>query len=520
MNSENSKEKTNTSESKFLSSFARSKLEMIATSDNAYNNGYGFSSRRKAVTKNYTIEKIEEIIQEGELSEQQTLSRDYFAKDGYYKQLVIYYATLLTYMGILIPNPSHNNSLSTPHIQKRYFSALDFLDSIPMRSICMNWAIRAIMDGSYYGVISDSEKNGFAVIDLPTGYAMSRFKDLSGNDIVEFDLSYFETISDLKDRKCALSAYPKVISKAYKSWSKTRDYEARWFKVPVEIGICFPIFDGRPMLLTTIPATIQYDEAVAAEQEREAEEIRKIIVQKIPHLNDGRLLFEPEEAAEIHSGTVGMMKGNKNARVLTTYADVDIVTSKTSMDNVSTTLDRIEQNIYAQGGTSKQIFASTGSNSVDTSITNDMALMMYFADKVSFFFTFYLNKKFGNSNISFKYMILPITWYNQTKYMDSSFKLASSGYSFLLPAMAQGFSQKDLGNIKILENDILKLGEKLIPLSSSYTQGANTSSGDAPTSKKEQKGATDEGGRPELQDEEKSGKTLQNEESIDKTGGS
>ena len=52
------------------------------------------------------------------------------------------------------------------------------------------------------------------------------------------------------------------------------------------------------MFLNVIPATIQYDDAVETERERDLEEIRKIIVQKIPHLTDGGLLFEPEEAAE------------------------------------------------------------------------------------------------------------------------------------------------------------------------------------------------------------------------------
>ena len=65
-----------------------------------------------------------------------------------------------------------------------------------------------------------------------------------------------------------------------------------------------------------IPAAINYDDAVETERERDLEEIRKIIVQKIPHLTDGGLLFEPPEAAEIHKGTVGMMKGNKNVSVL------------------------------------------------------------------------------------------------------------------------------------------------------------------------------------------------------------
>jgi hypothetical protein len=108
--------------------------------------------------------------------------------------------------------------------------------------------------------------------------------------------------------------------------------------IPKELGVCFPFFDGRPLLLNIIPATIDYDDAVASEREREAEEIRKIIVQKIPHLNDGRLLFEPDEAVEIHRGAVGMVRNNKNTSVLTTYADVDAITSKASVEGSSTTL--------------------------------------------------------------------------------------------------------------------------------------------------------------------------------------
>ena len=67
-------------------------------------------------------------------------------------------------------------------------------------------------------------------------------------------------------------------------------------------------------------------------------------------------------------------------------------------------------------------------------------------------------------------------------------------------------SQRDLGNIKDLENDLLGLREKLLPLSSSYTQSAS--------------GASGEPGAPEKEDTQKSPKTIQNEESLDKQGGS
>jgi len=59
-----------------------------------------------------------------------------------------------------------------------------------------------------------------------------------------------------------------------------------------------------------------------------------------------------------------------------------------------------------------------------------------------------------------------------------------------LPAIAADLSQKDLINLKELENDALKLTEILKPLSSAYTQG------------------TGEVGRPKLPVDEKSPKTI------------
>ena len=47
------------------------------------------------------------------------------------------------------------------------------------------------------------------------------------------------------------------------------------------------------------------------EKKKDANEIKKILIQKIPHLADGTLLFEPVEAEEMHRGSVQMMKKNE-----------------------------------------------------------------------------------------------------------------------------------------------------------------------------------------------------------------
>lgn len=483
-----------------LTSFQKATKRMIATNDNAYA-GY-YDRNRRSRTRDYAPEEIERIINSGSLVEQQRLSRNYFYKDGYYKQILVHYATLLKYSGLLIPNPGFGKSLSTSHIQKRYFNAMDYVEKLSLPVMLTNCALKALVDGCYYGVVVNLDKYDCSILDLPATYCTSRFKDTSGNDLIEFDLSYFNTIADEASRNAALNAYPDFISKAYRRWSKGKA-SSKWVVVPSDIGVCFPFFEGRPIFLNVIPATIEYDKAVELEQERDAEEIRKIIVQKIPHLSDGRLLFEPEEAEEIHTGTVGMLKGNQNISVLTTYADVDAIVSKTAADNVSNHLERMLNNIYSQAGVSGQVFTSTGSNTLDSSLKNDLALMMYLANKFSVFITNTINKVYANSNISFKYVILPISYYNEEKYVDNAFKLASSGYSYLLPAIAMGLNQKDLGNIKDLENDVLNLGEKLKPLSSAFTQS----------------GDSGEAGRPNMDDEDKADTTIQKDESLDKTDG-
>ncbi len=482
-----------------LTSFSKAKDRMIATNDSAYDSF--FDRGRVHRIKTYTEKEIQDIIESGSLAAQQKLSRNYFYKDGFYKQIIIYYATLLKYAGLLIPNPAYGKKLTAAAIQKRYYSAMDYVEKMNLPTFFTNCAQKTLVDGCYYGVILQANKDTFSVLDLPSGYACSRFKDYYGNDIIEFDVSYFKTIYDEVDRKAALSVYPKVIRQAYEKWDKGKR-RSRWVMLSAEIGICFPLFDGRPLFLDVIPTTIQYDKAIEIEQERDLEEIRKIIVQKVPHLTDGRLLFEPDEAEEMHAGAVGMMKGNKNVSVLTTYCDVDSIISKTASDANNNTLERMLQNIYSKAGVSSQVFASTGSSTLESSIKFDISLMMFLANKFARFTTNIINSVFANSSIDFKYMILPVGNQNESKYIDTAFKLASSGYSLLVPAIASGFSQKDLLNIKDLENDVLKLDERLIPLSSSYTQsGSETDS--------------DEGGRPVKEQEEKAEKTIENEESLD-----
>lgn len=491
-----------TNEKDISTKFTKAMRSMVGTNDAAYRGEWSRGYRKHS--KDFTPEQIENIIHSGGITEKVNLSQNYFRSNGFYKRILMYYATLLKYSGILIPNPNPGQELSKKNL-KRYYNALDFLEIIKIKSFCSNCAIRALVDGAYYGIIQKISPKVFSVMDLPSQYCETRYKDFNGNDIIEFNLAYFDSIGDAGEKDKALAAYPKMIANAYNKWSKGKRASS-WVFIPSDIGICFPFLDGTPFFLNVIPATVFYNESVEIERERELEEIRKIIVQKIPHLNDGTLVFEPDEAAEMHQGSVNMMKKNPHISVLTTYADVDSIVSKSTAENGGTSQETAVKHIYQEAGTSNQLFTSESNLTLEYSVKNDLSLMMPFVEKMSNFLTNIINTLYGNSSVSFKYEILPITYYNEDKYIDQSFKLAQSGYSLLLPAAALGVSQKDLINLKDLENDYLELSEKLLPLKSSYTQSGSE--------------ADDKGGAPEKDLEDKSPKTEQNQEALAKQGGS
>ena len=480
-----------------LTSFTTAISKMIAKNESSYNlTRYG--RNRYERVKEYTLEEIKDIIDSGSVDAQIILSRNYFERGGFYWRLLMHYATLLKYTGLLIPNPSFGKNLSESYITKKYHSAVSFIDKANLPDLFTHIGTRVLRDGSYYGVIQEVTDKSISILDLPIFYCRSRFKDKEGNDIIEFNVTYFDTIHDGEYRKKALAAYPANVVNWYKRW-KARKVKSPWCYISTSVGICMSLIDERPVFLNIIAAELEYEDAKDINKERDLEEIRKILVQHIPHLTDGGLLFEPEEAVEMHKGAVDMMKKNENLSVLTTYADVDAIVSKTANDNSLNSVDKALTNIYAEAGSSSQLFGTDSNLSLATSITNDMALMMVLARKMARLVTSIINDKYGNANISFTYKILPVSFYNQKEYVEETLKLANSGYSFLLPALAMDLSQRELSNVKDLENDVLKLKEKLLPLSTSYTETGNV-------------------GRPAKDAQDKSAKTVANEESLDRGG--
>ena len=472
---------------------------MITTSKDALVKSNNKESNRGRFRQDYTKEEIHRIVTEGSAVEKAMLSKHFFSVSGVYKRIVLHYATFLTYSWTLVPHMKKMGlKLSEKANEKVYFEAAEFCSNFGIERKCAVFAKDTIVCGGYYGLIHDSGVS-VAIQDLPFEYCRSRFKNQQDVDIVEFDVRYFDKeIRETDLRNEILKTYPKCVQKGYKAYKAGKE---PWIFLPAEIGIYFCLFEESPFFLDLIPLIDDLEDYKEINKEINLLSLKRIITQQIPH--DGlNLVFEPEEAAEMHEGVLDMIANNPDADVITSYGKVGMLDLSGDVGE-KTDVEQAQQLIYDSAGVSKELFSAASEAGLQFSLNNDLSMMMILGKKFSHFFTALLNNKFGNRKLSFKLLILPVSFYNAYEYTSKAKDLAAFGYSFLMPIVATGLDQTSLADLKTLENDVLDLDEVLKPLQSAYTQSGKTNAITAQTDKTAQSGSNNDSTAAKKDEDEK-----------------
>lgn len=452
-----------------------------------------------------TIQSAKNIIKGNDRIAKRKLSQNFTNINQRYKDFISSTANALKFSYTVVPIQKKGVSLqTTSSLREKYYEALRFMQRTDLPNLGNKILYNAIRDGAYYGLIQTSNKKFFSVIDLPFDFCRTRFKDKNNLPIVEFNTNYFNTINDLEDRELVLNSYPDFISDAYRNKNKVK----KWVDIPTNIGICIYGNDFNPLFLSVIPSLIEYEEAKEMDKKRFLKGLKTILSLEFDHTSDGKFIIEPEELVATHNGLVKLLKqgNNDNTTAITSYGKLKSVDIDPSNNETEDFVPNARQEIYSNAGMSAELFSPENSSSLEMSTTVDLGRIMTYAKKISRYLTSYINNTMGSTEQIFKVKILPITRQNEQKWIDNSLKMASSGYSLLLPAIALGFEPLEFLNLKEVENEYFNLVEKLIPPQTSYTNGKNLDS-------------TENNGRPELDALEKTEKTNQNIKSKQKTGG-
>ena len=265
-----------------------------------------------------------------------------------------------------------------------------------------------------------------------------------------------------------------------------------------------------PLFANAIPSIIDLDAAQDLDRRKQMQQLLKILIQKLPMDKNGDLIFDIDEAKDIHDNAVAMTSNAIGVDVLTTFADIQVESLSDKTTTTSTDdLEKIERTVYNSLGMSRNLFNTEGNLSLEKSILNDEGVMR---PLVLQFESFYnrIVKALSSSpkKYIFKFHMLGTTQYNYKDMAKLYKEQTQIGYSKMLPQIALGHSQSSILNTAHFENEVLHLSELMLPPMQSSTMNAESlqALGTGNTGN----GKT---GRPKKADDQKAEKTILNEES-------
>ena len=247
----------------------------------------------------------------------------------------------------------------------------------------------------------------------------------------------------------------------------------------------------------------------------------------MPLDKNGELIFDVDEAQELHNNAVRMLGKAVGIDVLTTFADVDVadLADKSNVTSVDE-LEKVERTVFNEAGTAQNIFNTDGNLALEKSILDDEANLYYLIQQ----FESFLNDVIKPLNKTPKKMycrvqILPTTIYNYKEMAKLYKEQTQLGYSKMLPQIALGQSQSSVLANAYFENEVLDLVNVFIPPLMSSTMNPDAlnrgKDGENKDSKskgnggqKQVPGEEKQAGRKEKPDDEKSEKTIANKESM------
>ena len=413
---------------------------------------------------------------------------------------------------------------------------LNYFDNSYIKKICGDIALQVVKNGCYYGYIVPSEKN-LILQELPVKYCRTRYS-VNNTPVVEFDMRFFDTFKDMNYRLKVLKLFPEEFAKGYVLYKQGKlaldetlgsSHSGSWYVLEPANCVKFNINNSDvPIFVNSIPAIMDLDAAQDLDRKKQMQKLLKILVQKLPMDKNGDLIFDVDEARDIHNNAVQMLQRAIGVDVLTTFTDVDSIDM--SDKNTTTTTDdlaKVERSVYNSLGISQNLFNTDGNMALEKSVLNDESTIRSLILQFNIFFNRIIEKKSSNKKYNFRFYLLETTQNNYQTLSKMYKEQAQMGQSKLLSQVALGHSQSFILNAAHFENEILHLSEIMIPPLMSSTMGSEdilglkgssnnnkTQNNSGSSGSGTVKASNGEAGRPEKPDDQKSEKTIQNKEAM------
>lgn len=449
----------------------------------------------------YSLEQIQKALEYPHKNCQVlTETSDYLMRiSPHYAQLNRYYSNMGTFDWNIEPFDVKTDKLTTSKLidsfKSSYFDVCSQFEKINVKHEMSKIMKYLPYQDVYYGLICEvGDDFFFQRIDNHI-CKLSKIQD----GIYNFKIN-LSGISALN-----INAYPEYLQRAYLDFTNGKSTNM-WYTPPSDKQICLKFQEHLtyplPLLVNIVSDIFDLDTYKKLKLQSARTDNFKAILIKVP-IDESTIdkpLLTPETLgvfAEINKESMSDDIG----LIHTLGSDGSAISFKDSSNSRNNVADATDD-IYNASGESKELFNGSSSGTALTfSIENDSALIYGLYRQIERYFNRYIKlKKFNKTNYKFAFKLHNSTVFNHTKVSDEYLKASQNGLPCKMDYVTSlgKTPSKVLGSL-FLENDVLKFHEVLIPLSTSYTQSGDTSSG-CPTNESQNKPLDESGEQTQKND--------------------
>lgn len=430
----------------------------------------------RAVLKQYKQSEVREILENYKLPRNQDrlveISQLLYAKSPQYKRLVRYFGGMATFAHVILPIKDISK-MDKSKVQKQYTQVAELIKLMNLRHEMTKVLNTAFVEDVFYGYVHKTKKD-FYIQKIDS----SLCKITSVEDGVynfSIDMSYFQKNED------SLSAWAEEIQMKYRQWKvmkKRNPKLSEWVELDAESTICIKIneeiLEIFPPFAGSFDAIFDIEGFKRLRKDREEIGNYMILTQELPMRKDSEnnndFMIDRDMMIYFHNMASNVVPEN-----------VGVITSPMKIEPLKFDKDRIdndgvakaERDFWSGNGTSQLLFNADKSTSQGLlmSIKTDEEIVFGVLTQIERWVNRYL--KFQFKSLMFNVDILDVTIFNE----QEKYKMFLEASQFGLPfknhlSATVGLSPIETMNMAYLENDILELHEKFIPLMSSHTMSS------------------------------------------------
>jgi len=399
----------------------------------------------------------------------------------HYRRLILYYALMPIWTYTLSLIKFDIQKAKSDAILKQYVKVSQIVDNMNLQHELPKMSITAFREDVFYGVVLETTDSFYIQKINPNICELSSIEDGVYNFAVD--------MSKIKEDE--LQLYPPEFTSM---WNTYKSSGQKKQEVPSKISACFKVNEDLPYPIPMFSGTMVslHDIEDYKQLKKARTEINnyKMVNMQIP-TKDGEPTMIWDDVVDYYNQLQGAVPEGVGLAVSPMKLDsIDFENSSglSETDEVFKT----EQQFWSSTGTSPLLFGGGNKNSAASlrlSIKSDEMIVINFMKQVER----WINRRLKNisGSTKFKINILPITRYNQ----EDMAKLYKEAATLGLPTKLKynavlETTSTDVEADTYLETEILKLQDKFIPLSSSYTQPSQTG---RPTSESKGEDLTESG---------------------------